>query len=133
MAALVGTEVSRVLASCGLLEVSQRLALYRRGREADVGGTPAADPALSLPKVADAMRTFFGRLSDPATLPEFRRLHVPLVKAEASARVLAALADAYGEVHEALVDPGSGYPAAEVAAAVRHTPAQVRTLLGVGA
>lgn len=34
-------------------------------------------------------------------------------------------------VHAALNDPASGYPAAEVAEAVRHTPAQVRTLLGV--
>lgn len=34
-------------------------------------------------------------------------------------------------VHAALLDPANGYPAAEVAEAVRHTPAQVRTLLGV--
>lgn len=34
-------------------------------------------------------------------------------------------------VHSALLEPGSGYPEGEVAAAVRHTPAQVRTLLGV--
>lgn len=34
-------------------------------------------------------------------------------------------------VHAALNDPASGYPAAEAAEAVRHTPAQVRTLLGV--
>ena len=34
-------------------------------------------------------------------------------------------------VHAALNDPTSGYPAAEVAESVRHTPAQVRTLLGV--
>ena len=56
---------------------------------------------------------------------------MPRAKAEAMQRVLTALADSYAGVHEALLDPASGYPPDEVAAAVRHTPAQVRTLLGV--
>lgn len=34
-------------------------------------------------------------------------------------------------VHAALLEPGSGYDAAEVEAEVRHTPAHVCTLLGV--
>jgi hypothetical protein len=131
VSALVATEVGRTLAACGLGEISERLALYRRGRERDVAGTPASDPALSLDAVAGALRTFFGRLSDPATLPEFRKLQVPDAKAHAAQQVLAALADAYAAVHDALADPGSGYPAAEVARAVKHTPEQVRTLLGV--
>jgi hypothetical protein len=36
----------------------------------------AADPALSLALVADAMRTFFGKLSDPDMLPDFPKLQV---------------------------------------------------------
>ncbi len=56
---------------------------------------------------------------------------VSRLKAEAIHRVLFRLADAYATVHAALEDPASGYQAAEVAKAVRHTPAQVATLLGV--
>ena len=63
----------------------------------------------------------------PPSLP----VQVPRLKAEAVQRVLQSLADAYATVHAALTDPGSGYPAGEVAEAVRHTPAHVRTLLGV--
>jgi hypothetical protein len=60
-------------------------------------------------------------------------VQVPRLKAEAVQRVLQSLADAYATVHAALTDPGSGsgYSAGEVAEAVRHTPAHVRTLLGV--
>ena len=57
---------------------------------------------------------------------------VPRLRAEAIQRVLRALADAYATVHAAIEDPASGYQAAEVAQAVRHSPAQVATLLGVG-
>jgi hypothetical protein len=52
------------------------------------------------------------------------------VRADAIQRVLVRLSEAYATVHAALEDPASGYQAAEVAQAVRHTPAQVATLLG---
>lgn len=71
--------------------------LYRPGAEgapAAGGGTMADDAAPSLARVSD------------------------------DADLLRAVPDAYGEVHDALLDPGSGYPAAEVAAAVGHTPAR---------
>jgi hypothetical protein len=45
--------------------------------------------------------------------------------------VARALADAYGLVYDALTDPRSGYGEAGGAGAVKHTPAQVRTVLGV--
>lgn len=126
VAAVVGAEVARTLAKCGLAEVAARLQQLQ-----DQGQPAAGDPSLELPRVGAAMRTFFARLSDPAMLPELPKLQVPRLKAEAIQRVLQSLADAYAAVHAALTDPGSGYPAAEVAEAVRHTPAQVRTLLGV--
>lgn len=128
---LAAGEVQRILSGSGLLDISERLKLYQRSRAADIDGIPATDPALALPRISDAMRTFFGKLSDPAALPEFRKLQVPLLKAEAVQQSLTALADAYGEVYLALMDPESGYSAEQVAQAVRHTPAQVRTLLGV--
>ncbi|KAI7838109.1 hypothetical protein COHA_008117 [Chlorella ohadii] len=130
VAEVVGAEVLRTLAKCGLAEVVARLQEVQE--QGGPAGQPlAADPALELGRVAGAMRTFFARLSDPAMLPELPKLQVPRLKAEAIQRVLQALADAYATVHAALNDPASGYPAAEVADAVRHTPAQVRTLLGV--
>ncbi|KAI3423947.1 hypothetical protein D9Q98_009781 [Chlorella vulgaris] len=126
VAAVVSAEVARTLGKCGLAEVVDRL------RELQASGQPAAgDPALELSRVGGAMRTFFARLSDPSMLPELPKLQVPRLKAETIQRVLQALADAYATVHAALLDPANGYPAAEVAEAVRHTPAQVRTLLGV--
>jgi len=131
MADLASSEVQRILTGCGLAEVSARLAVYQSSRVVDIDGTPATDPALSLPKIAEAMRTFFGKLSDPAALPEFRKVHAPLLKAEAVQRSLVALADSYASVYEQITSPESGYVQSEVNAAVRHTPDKVRTLLGV--
>ena len=58
---------------------------------------------------------------------------VPRVKADASARVAHALADAYEAVHQVLMDPQHGYEmmSVETSDAVKHTPLQVRTILGV--
>ncbi|KAL4424572.1 hypothetical protein ABPG77_009156 [Micractinium sp. CCAP 211/92] len=127
VAALVDAEVARTLAKCGGLgEVAARLQLAQ-----EAGQPPASDPELDLPRVAAAMRTFFARLSDPAMLPELPKLQVPRLKAQAVHRVLQTLADTYATVHSALLEPGSGYDAAAVQAEVRHTPAHVRTLLGV--
>ena len=58
---------------------------------------------------------------------------VPRVKADASARVARALADAYEAVYQVLMDPQHGYEAAatQTSDAVKHTPLQVRTILGV--
>ena len=45
------------------------------GRGAD-GAVMAADPALSLERIALAMRSFFAALSEPDTPPEFDGLQV---------------------------------------------------------
>lgn len=134
LAGLVASEAGRALHQAGLHEVLQRVRLYRSAAEG--GAEPpaaamASDPDLSLDKVAEAVRTFFGRLTAPDLLPEFPALQVPRLRAEASQRVLGAVAGAYAEVHDALLDPASGYPAAGVRAAVKHSPAEIRTLLGV--
>lgn len=59
----------------------------------------------------------------------------PLLHATMLGRVAAVLADAYEVVYSALTDPASGYGAAgaAAAAAAKHTPAAVRTILGVAA
>ena len=48
------------------------------GRGAD-GAVMAADPALSLERIAGAMRSFFVALSEPDTPPEFDGLQVRLM------------------------------------------------------
>ena len=55
----------------------------------------------------------------------------PPQKKQNKQSVARALADAYGLVYDALTDPRSGYGEAGGAGAVKHTPAQVRTVLGV--
>jgi hypothetical protein len=56
---------------------------------------------------------------------------VPKLRAEAVGRVARSLVETYELVYAALEDPGSGYLAAGGAAGVKHSPAQVRTILGV--
>ncbi|KAI8473219.1 MAG: component of oligomeric golgi complex 6 [Monoraphidium minutum] len=122
-------EVARLLGRCGLAEVVERMRLY----QASGGGAGplAADPALSLHAVSEALRSFFVAISSPDALPEFRLVMQPRLRAEAVARVASSLADAYELVYTTLGDPKSGYPDAGGAAGIKHTPAQVRTVLGV--
>ncbi|KAL6778946.1 COG6 [Auxenochlorella protothecoides x Auxenochlorella symbiontica] len=130
---LVEAESARVLARCGLAEVAARIKLHQTGAGGDgADETPLSQATgLSLPAVADALRVFFGRLSAPDVLPEFLKLQLPRAREELIHRVNVTVADAHASVYEALHSPASGYYPAEVAAAVKHTPAHVRTLLGI--
>ena len=56
---------------------------------------------------------------------------VPRIRADSVARVARSLVDSYELVYSATEDPTSGYGEAGGAASIRHTPAQVRTILGV--
>ncbi|PNW74161.1 hypothetical protein CHLRE_13g587750v5 [Chlamydomonas reinhardtii] len=129
-AALVGGEVGRLLARCGLAEVVERLRLYQQAQEAEAQ-VPANDPALALPRLAEALRSFFVLVSSPDALPEFQSVQVPRLRADAVARVCRSLLECYELVYAAIEDPTNGYLEAGGAAAVKHTPAQVRTILGV--
>lgn len=60
-----------------------------------------------------------------------RCLQVPRLRADAVARVCRSLLECYELVYAAIEDPTNGYLEAGGAAAVKHTPAQVRTILGV--
>lgn len=46
-------------------------------------GVPAADPALSLHSVTEALRAFFVAVSSPDALPEFTHLQQPRLRSEA--------------------------------------------------
>lgn len=131
VSALVGGEVGRLLSRCGLAEIADRIRLYQMqagGREV---GALASDPALSIHHIQEAMRAFFVLLSSPETLNEFPRLQLPKLRSEAVLRVGRSLVSTYELVYAALEDPASGYLASGGAAGVRHSPAQVRTILGV--
>ncbi|KAF8056126.1 COG6 [Scenedesmus sp. PABB004] len=128
--ALVAQEVGRLLARSGLAEVVERVRLYKASPQG-APSPPASDPALSLGAVAEALRRFFVAVSSPDALPEFAAIQSPRLRGDAVARVAASLVAAYEEVHALLDDPTAGYAEAGGSAAVRHTPAQVRTILGV--
>lgn len=136
ISALVGGEVGRLLARCGLAEVLERLRLYQQPRDAPnapaaPSGSPSSDPELSLPRIADAMRSFFVLVSTPDALPEFLQIQAPRTRADAVARVGKALVDAYELVWRAVDDPSCGYLEQGGVSAIKHTPAQVNTILGV--
>jgi len=57
--------------------------------------------------------------------------HPPHPSPPTSHRVASSLAEAYELVYATLGDPSSGYPEAGGTAGIKHTPAQVRTILGV--
>ena len=59
-------------------------------------------------------------------------VQVPRLRVKAQQQVAHALADAYETVHAAMAEPHNGYLADPLAGeALRHTPAQVRTILGI--
>ena len=59
------------------------------------------------------------------------RVQVPRLKADAAARVVRSLADAYEAVWQAVTDPQNGYLPAGEPNPLQHSPEQVRTILGV--
>ncbi|CAL8463754.1 g3288 [Coccomyxa elongata] len=132
MARLVGGEAGALLARCGLAEIADRVRLYTAGEKLAEGAVMAADPSLPLTRISEVLHALFVMLSDPDTLPEFRTLQSPRLRADVTARVAAAVAAAYETVHAAVADPASGYagqPGFE--AALEHSPEHVRTILGV--
>lgn len=59
-------------------------------------------------------------------------MQVPRLRAQAVQRVAQTIADAYDAVHTAVAEPQNGYLADPLSAdALRHTPAHVRTILGI--
>lgn len=58
-------------------------------------------------------------------------MQVPRLRADTVLRVARSLADCYTMVVSVIEDPQSGYLEQGGVTAVKHTPAQVRTILGV--
>eukprot|EP00878_Enallax_costatus_P013888 GHUV01014523.1.p1 GENE.GHUV01014523.1~~GHUV01014523.1.p1 ORF type:complete len:522 (+),score=161.40 GHUV01014523.1:61-1626(+) len=132
---LVGQEAGWLLARSGLAEVVERVRLYQATSKMSGAAAPAAplaaDPSLSHYAVAEALRRFFVAVSSPDALPEFSSIQSPRLRGEAVSRVAASLVDAYEQVYRLLDDPTAGYAELGGSSMVKHTPAQVRTILGV--
>jgi len=127
---LVAGAAARIMAPCGAADVVDRIRFYRT-QPGPPGAPLSADAALSLAAVVDAMRGLVAALSAADALPEFPRLLAPKLRSDATARVARALADAYELAHATLDDPTAGYAEHGGAGALKHTPQQVRTILGV--
>ena len=70
--------------------------LYTGGQKLAEGATMAADASLPLERIAGALRAFFGMLSDPDTLPEFRAIQAKaLLRRTPLAHPLAAVVAAH--------------------------------------
>lgn len=130
MASMVRKEVALLLANCKLNTV---LAAIAAGRQAQGGALLAEQVEASPAAVAEALKLLFTLLARGADgqggLPEFATLQVPRLRGEACTQVALALAEAYTVVYEGVMDPRSGYPDPRVM--LRHTPEQMRTILGV--
>jgi len=95
-------------------------------------GPSSQDPALSPARVAAALNALFALASEPDALPEFSRLQAPRLRADAARRVAGALLDAYALAHGALETPGLlGGAGGAAQQGVRHSPADLRTVLGL--
>ncbi|KAG6547166.1 hypothetical protein Mapa_011418 [Marchantia paleacea] len=138
IAGLVDQEVGVVLERCGLQkkvsyikERSTKGEIVPKEEEVDDERPMAEIDEMSPTAVADSLKLFLGLLagSEGGPLPEFEQMQVPRLRSEAANQVARALADAYETVYLAVLDPSNRYPEPKVM--LRHTPEQIRTILGV--
>ncbi|KAK9790340.1 hypothetical protein WJX73_004685 [Symbiochloris irregularis] len=132
LAALVGSTAGALLARCSLGEAAERVRLYSGDGTHAGAGVMAADPALSVVRMAGGLRSCYVLISQPDVLPEMRALQIPRLRSRAVEHVAHSLSEAYATVYAAMADPQNGYVSEPIAAeALQHTPAQVRTILGI--
>lgn len=122
---LIRTETRAVLRACGLGPVVDAL----RTREAFVEGqTVASHPGLAPKFVEAAVKEFYASLYSPP-LPSFEDvIKDPVLRKYARGRTAEGVADAYGELYEAVTGEDGGY---DDVSFLGHDPNQVRTLLSL--
>lgn len=91
----------------------------------------ASDPSLQLATISEAMRGLFASMSASDALPEFLQISNPKVRSESAQAVAQGIADRYQEVYQAVERRESGYAGQGGSKMIKHTPAQMRTILGV--
>ncbi|XP_075484675.1 conserved oligomeric Golgi complex subunit 6-like isoform X1 [Primulina tabacum] len=131
---LVEKEVDSILRRCNL---SHKMSYFRDSltnndiSEESVSKTPMSETeAMSSTVLSECLKSFFGLvLGSESSLPEFEQMNVPSLRSEACVRLARTLADAYELIYKAIMDPRNGY--AEPKSLVRHSPDQIRTILGI--
>ncbi|PIA50433.1 hypothetical protein AQUCO_01300878v1 [Aquilegia coerulea] len=126
---LVEKEVDAILRKCGLLnKISQIQSLVDNNA---IYNVPLAEVEGTAPaSLSESLRAFFGLvLGSEGSLPEFEQMQVPQLRSETSIRVARSLAEAYGIVYDAIMDPKNCYP--DPKSLARHPPDQIRTILGI--
>lgn len=141
--ALVDQESTAILERCGLQRKLQYLAGHPPTAASALPGILSKEnniennvkafvdnKELSPEMVGESLRLFFSMLAaGDGAVREFEQIQVPQLRSETSSRVAKALADAYETFYTAIFDHEHGYP--DLKSVFRHTPEQVRTMLGI--
>ncbi|GLJ07686.1 hypothetical protein SUGI_0072490 [Cryptomeria japonica] len=135
---LVDKEVVAILDRCGMTKKVSYIRDYLEktsqseivSKEEDISKPLAEVEEMSLTSVSESLKIFFGFVAgSEGSLPEFEQLQVPQLRTEVGSRVARALAEAYELVYNAVLNPENGYQ--EPKAMLRHSPDQIRTILGI--
>lgn len=133
MRELVEAEAARISSQTGLTPIHSRMHAHSgdAGSSPEDGPSMSQDPTLQLSTIADALRAMFVAVSSPDAIPEYEQLAVPRLRVGVSKQVAAAVATQYREVYEAVADQKNGYSADGGVSAIKNTPQQTATVLGV--
>nr|ATB19476.1 putative COG7 [Callitropsis funebris] len=135
---LVDKEVVAILDSCGMTKKVSYIRDYLEkssqseivSKEEDMSKPLAEIEEMSLTSISESLKSFFNFVAgSEGSLPEFEQLQVPQLRTEVGSRVARALAEAYELVYNAVLNPENGYQ--EPKAMLRHSPDQIRTILGI--
>ncbi|KAK9095610.1 hypothetical protein Scep_027079 [Stephania cephalantha] len=129
---LVEKEVDAILRRCGLSTKISRMQSLRNIRDNEGSmSTPLVEAEdMSTASLSESLRAFFGLvLGSEGSLPEFELMQVPNLRSEACVRLAKSLAEAYELIYDAVMDPKNGYP--DPMSLARHSPEQIRTILGI--
>nr|ATB19488.1 putative COG7 [Juniperus procera] len=135
---LVDKEVVAILDSCGMTKKVSYIRDYLEkssqseivSKEEDMSKPLAEIEEMSLTLISESLKSFFNFVAgSEGSLPEFEQLQVPQLRTEVGSRVARALAEAYELVYNAVLNPKNGYQ--EPKAMLRHSPDQIRTILGI--
>lgn len=128
---LVEAETARISGKTGLAAMHARVQAHSAGSGTDEGACMAQDPNLQLEAIADALRATFVAVSAPDAVPEYEQLAVPRLRVGVAKQVAASLASHYREVYAAVEEPANGYLEQGGVSAIKNTPQQTATVLGV--
>nr|ATB19479.1 putative COG7 [Hesperocyparis arizonica] len=135
---LVDKEVVAILDSCSMTKKVSYIRDYLEkssqseiiSKEEDMSKPLAEIEEMSLTSISESLKSFFNFVAgSEGSLPEFEQLQVPQLRTEVGSRVARALAEAYELVYNAVLNPENGYQ--EPKAMLRHSPDQIRTILGI--